>query len=113
MPAETPAVFDPEPLRRLESGSPGISKAVIEVYRRDLRAFMEAAPAILRGGDAEVMRRAAHKLKGSSGSIGARELQACALRLEAACRERGAAPPQDLDALIQAGVRFLELTTPH
>lgn len=105
-----PVIYDPEPLRRLESGSPGISVAVMAVFHRDLRLFLDGAQAILQGGDAETMRRAAHKLKGAAGSIGARELHICAMRLELACRDAGVIPPHDLEAVVQAGRRFLGAT---
>lgn len=106
-------IYDPEPLRRLEAGSPGISVAVMAVFHRDLRLFLDGSQAILRGGEAETMRRAAHKLKGAAGSIGARELHLCAMRLELACREAEVIPPHDLDAVVQAGHRFLDATAPR
>lgn len=103
-------IFDPEPLRRLEAHTPGIRVAVLEVFIRDLRLFLERAPAVFAaGGDSETMRRAAHKLKGSSGSVGARELHRCALRLEEACRNGGVAPPPLVEAVRQAAQRFLAL----
>jgi HPt (histidine-containing phosphotransfer) domain-containing protein len=116
MPAEgggDPVVYDPEPLRRLETSSPGISVAVLAVFHRDLRTFLATASTMLQDGEADTMRRSAHKLKGAAGTIGARELQACAMLLERACRETGLIPPQALEATIAAGDRFLLATTPH
>jgi HPt (histidine-containing phosphotransfer) domain-containing protein len=106
-----PTVWDPELLRRLEAGSPGVTRAILEVYRRDLAGTIEQLPVLQKAGDAEVVRRAVHKLKGSSGSIGARAVQACAQRLEASCRETGVASDHEVEALIQAGRCFLAHTS--
>ncbi len=116
MPAEgggDPVIYDHEPLRRLEVTSPGISVAVMAIFHRDLLKFIEDAHGLLEGGDAEAVRRAVHKLKGAAGSIGARELQECAVRLERICRETGLASRPHLDAVIVAGRRFLDVTAPR
>lgn len=103
----TAPILDPQPLRALEVGSPGISAAVLAVYERDLRAFVAQLPVLVQGGDAELVRRAAHKLKGSSAAIGARQVQGDATALERDCRESGRIAGELVAALLRSAEAFL------
>jgi HPt (histidine-containing phosphotransfer) domain-containing protein len=75
-----------EAIRQLDDGSDGLLSQVIGLY-------LGAAPALLcdlrrgfDGHDNELLKRAAHTLKSSSGNVGAMHLADLCRRIEAAAR---------------------------
>lgn len=56
---------------------------LVESWRRDAQARMEAIEAALQKDDADQLKQVAHSLKGSSGNLGARDVVAVCLELEA------------------------------
>jgi signal transduction histidine kinase/CheY-like chemotaxis protein len=67
-------------------------------FRESQRDFATLFRAACAGPDASAPARAAHTLKGTAGSVGARGVQAAAAALEAACL--AGAPREKLDALL-------------
>jgi len=71
-------------LREIERGDPGMAPAIVKVFLAKLTQDVATITSSLRPLDFGVLNRTAHKIKGSSGSIGALALQAAASDLEAA-----------------------------
>lgn len=80
------AVFDPQPLRRVAEAAPAAVRQLASILLRDLGQARETWPRLLVAGELALLRAASHKLKGSSGSLGAPALAACCAQLEAAAR---------------------------
>ena len=57
------------------------------LYRREAGASLERMKAAAAAGDADALREAAHRLKSSSGALGARRAFECARGIETAARE--------------------------
>jgi len=77
-------VIDFSALREIERSDPGMAPAIVKVFLAKLTQDVAIITTSLRTLDFTVLNRAAHKIKGSSGSIGALALQAAASDLEAA-----------------------------
>jgi len=71
-------------LREIERSDPGMAPAIVKVFLAKLIRDIATITSSLRPLDFGVLNRTAHKIKGSSGSIGALALQAAASDLEAA-----------------------------
>jgi len=71
-------------LREIERSDPGMAPAIVKVFLAKLTQDVATITTSLRTLDFGVLNRTAHKIKGSSGSIGALALQAAASDLEAA-----------------------------
>ncbi len=76
-------IIDFATLREIERSDHGMATAIVKVFRAKLIQDV-ATITSLRSMDFAVLNRTAHKIKGSSGSIGALALQAAASDLEAA-----------------------------
>jgi HPt (histidine-containing phosphotransfer) domain-containing protein len=87
-----------------KSGKPFLA-GLADSFAREARAALERMRACARAGDRERLAREAHRLKGSSGSIGAERLSAECRSLERAARE-GDCP--GLEALIDQALRVLD-----
>jgi HPt (histidine-containing phosphotransfer) domain-containing protein len=68
------SVLDPDVLdnlRDLDTTMPGFLRGVMALFLNDTPARLEEIRAALESADTEVLRRAAHALRGSAGSMGA------------------------------------------
>ena len=77
-------VLDREALMTVVGDDRDLLAAVIETFREDAGALAREITSAFERGDAEAVGRAAHQLKGSSGTLAARELSGLAARLESA-----------------------------
>jgi HPt (histidine-containing phosphotransfer) domain-containing protein len=85
-PAIDPAVL--ATLRQLnEDGQPDVVKEVLGLFLIDAPARLQAIVAAVANGDARGLQRAAHTLKGASGTIGALALQRVCRGLEEMARQ--------------------------
>ncbi|HWS80303.1 MAG TPA: Hpt domain-containing protein [Rubrobacter sp.] len=70
-------------LRRLQGeGDPDIVAELTGMFLKDSRSRLEAVEEALQKGDAPAVERAAHALKGGSGSMGARGMSGLCAQLE-------------------------------
>jgi CheY-like chemotaxis protein/nitrogen-specific signal transduction histidine kinase len=74
------AVFDR--LRALERDAPGVLRELVDLYLGDTPGRVESLAAAAARGDVESLGSLAHGLKGSSGYIGAREVEALCAEIE-------------------------------
>lgn len=104
--AAAAASLDPVPLRRIERISPGTARELAAVVLRDLVAVRIDFPRWLADGDLGRLAGTAHRLRGSTGSVGAMETAGALSRLEHAARdgERGACGAA-IDVVLQAIAR--------
>jgi CheY-like chemotaxis protein/HPt (histidine-containing phosphotransfer) domain-containing protein len=86
--AQTPAssvVFDPEPLRSIDAQSPGTARQLAGILHADLTPAGASFQRLLASGSWDQLGKTAHKLRGTSGSLGAMELyQTCSVLEQAA-----------------------------
>jgi HPt (histidine-containing phosphotransfer) domain-containing protein len=82
----TTQVVDPAVLASLdeawEEGEPDLIVELIDLYLGDAPQWVEAIRTAADSQDATLLRRAAHTLKGSSGSLGIRQVAETCRRLE-------------------------------
>lgn len=71
-----------ESLRALQTDGQDLIGELVDLLLRDAPPLLEAIRAALARGDAEVLRKSAHRLKGSAASLGAVVLAARLLELE-------------------------------
>ena len=96
-------IIDFAVLREIEGSDPGMAPAIVKVFLAKLTQDVASITTSLRTLDFTVLNRAAHKIMGSSGSIGALALQAAASDLEAAALVADAERcPQLVHRLVQA-----------
>ena len=69
-------------LRELQSGSTDLGLELVELFLKELPGRVEAVEKAVRDADPATLLRAAHRLKGSSGTLGARQLAAICAELE-------------------------------
>jgi HPt (histidine-containing phosphotransfer) domain-containing protein len=84
-----------------DEGDPELLLDLIQLFLADGPSKLESIVAGLQSGDLDRMERAAHSLKGSSGNLGARRLQAACERMQVASRSRDLELARDLAALVQ------------
>lgn len=101
-------VFDPVPLRRFDQMSPGTSRDVILALRKDLQLTTERIPGLLAIGDLDALAKVAHKLKGSSGSVGAVELARLCSQLERVAKAGDAAASRSAAEAVPPAIARLE-----
>lgn len=65
-----------------EPGEPNPVLEILEVYRTDGHLMLGRLEEAIREGDDDATRRAAHRLKGSSGNIGASAMSSAMDRIE-------------------------------
>lgn len=87
MSAEQAPPLDAETLAQLRELE--VLDEVAEAYLGDAAPRIAAIGAAIAGGDARALRETAHALKGSSGTVGARQLAALCGEIER-CAQRGA-----------------------
>ncbi|MDQ4503508.1 response regulator [Sinomonas sp. ASV322] len=97
-PAPESAV-DGDRLDMLRSLGSGVLEATVEAFEREVGAGLESLRrASSRGGSSD-LHKAAHKLKGSAGNIGAERAAELCRELEELGRQGGTAAPDQLDEL--------------
>lgn len=80
-PALNPAVI--ASLRRLnEEGQPDVVAEVLALFRRETPSRLDAIRSAAAKGDAALLARAAHTLKGAAATIGAEAMEAACLAVE-------------------------------
>jgi HPt (histidine-containing phosphotransfer) domain-containing protein len=102
-------LLDLETVRELlaveaKSGKPFMAH-LLESFAREARAALERMRACARAGDTERLAREAHRLKGSSGSLGAARLSGECRALERTAREGKC---EALEARIDYALRVLD-----
>ena len=70
-----------------EEGEADLVVELIDLYLGDAPQWVEAMRAAAAGDDVRVLKRAAHTLKGSSGSLGIRQVAETCRMLELSCSE--------------------------
>lgn len=78
-----------------------------EIFAADARGALERMRACARKGDAGTLAREAHRLKGSSGTLGALRLAGECLEIERRARAGGCA---DLEARVDGALTLLDAT---
>lgn len=85
-PDATPPVYDPAALEALREVSPedggAFLRELVEIFLHDTPERMGEIGAALAAGDAPVLTRAAHSIKGSAGNFGAEQLAAISRAIE-------------------------------
>jgi CheY-like chemotaxis protein len=78
--------FDPQVLAGLRKmqrpGQPDITQRIVDLYLKNLPLTVAAVRAACDTGDSRALETAAHKLKGSSGTLGAKRVAELCARLE-------------------------------
>lgn len=78
---------------------------LVESWRRDAQARMEAMEEALRSGDAVQLKQIAHSLKGSSGNLGARDVVAVCLELETLADAQDLSGAETMISRLHAAIR--------
>ncbi len=99
VPSDLPGVEVADGLART-MGNQTLYRKLLQKFAEGQRSFVQQFSALLTEGDRAGAERATHTLKGSSGTLGARTLQAAAASLEAATVKGG--KPEVLMPLLQA-----------
>jgi CheY-like chemotaxis protein/HPt (histidine-containing phosphotransfer) domain-containing protein len=81
-------VFDPTPVRTIDRSSPGAGRQLADILLADLPRAQTSFQQLLADGALGDLGRAAHKLKGAAGSLGAMELYQTCSDLEQAARRQ-------------------------
>lgn len=87
VPAELPATDDQADLLERVGGNQALLQEVIELFLEDGPRLLNAIREGLAAGDAAVVYKTAHTLKGCAGNFGGQDVIALAQRLEARARE--------------------------
>jgi len=82
-----------------EEGEPDLVVELIDLYLGDAPQWVEAMRTAAAADDATILRRAAHTLKGSSGSLGIRQVAEVCRMLELNCSESAARADELLQQL--------------
>ena len=94
-PVAGPAI-DQSALDELTGGDEDLNRDIVTRYLQSLGDDLEALWQALRDGDADALRRQAHRIAGASRTVGAHAVAAQAARLEDAARARRTAPSSEL-----------------
>ena len=90
-----------ELLSLCDDGDPELLLDLIQLYLDDSPAKIQGLQTGVASGDMEIVERAAHALKGSSGNLGARLLQETCEQLQLTARQPNQAEIQQLVARAQ------------
>ena len=82
-----------------EAGEPDLVVELIDLYLGDAPQWVETMRTAAAGADATVLQRAAHTLKGSSGSLGIHQVAEVCRMLELSCGESAAKADELLQQL--------------
>lgn len=109
VPAESPARDDQDDLLARVGGSQALLQEVIELFLEDGPRLLNEIREGLAAGDAAVVYKTAHTLKGSAGNFGGQDVIALAQRLEARAREGDLPTAATVFATLEAEVdRLME-----
>jgi signal transduction histidine kinase/HPt (histidine-containing phosphotransfer) domain-containing protein len=75
-------VVDEDTLLERCGGDPDLAREIIQMYLEEYPKLLSAIRAAIASGDAALLHRTAHTLKGAAGNFGAASVVAAALRLE-------------------------------
>ena len=90
-------------LRQLQKpGKPDAVSRIVARFLEESAARLDILRAAVRDGDARALERAAHALKGITGTVGAHEMHQIALQLERLGREGQASGAEHLVAALDA-----------
>ena len=92
-----------------DSGS-GFMLELLDAYARDARVALERMRACARRGDARRLASEAHRLKGSSGSVGAAALAGACLEMEHSARAGSCA---GMEERVERALKLLDITHGH
>jgi len=81
--------IDEDALLDLVDGDRDFLGSLVETFRTDCAAYLDAIRAAVDAGDAEALRREAHGLKGAAANMQAEAVRAAAHRLEELGRAEG------------------------
>jgi len=87
-----------EILMLLEDEAPDVLLRTCDLFRKGVRDHIAEIEAALAEGRIDLVARAAHSIRGSAGTFGARRLHQMAERLEALCGEDDVSPAPALTA---------------
>jgi signal transduction histidine kinase/CheY-like chemotaxis protein len=109
--AQSPSMIDLTILQDIERADPGMAVSILRIFQAKLRQDVETVRLHFAASEFPQLNRVVHKIKGSSGSIGALALQAVARSLETAALS---ADPQLcgplVDTLERESLTFLAAT---
>lgn len=121
-PATTPpitpdAIFDPRPLAKLERDVPGTSAEILAAMLDNLAQAAVDLPRLMAAHDLVAIGKLAHRIKGSTGSIGATQCADACAALECAARQDPTSCPQATLVATQAidrlSVRLRAINAPR
>jgi two-component system sensor histidine kinase/response regulator len=101
-------VLDREALLEQAGGDPELVLRLIELFAEDRAETLDAIREGLEAADAKRVERAAHRLKGSLGTLAARAAHAAALRLETVGRTGSLADAGEAWVRLQAELARLQ-----
>jgi HPt (histidine-containing phosphotransfer) domain-containing protein len=98
-------LLDAQALARLQEldphGQAGLVRRVLLTYAQSLRRLLDQVRTARAAGDREALGQVAHTLKSSSASVGALDLSALCVELEAQLRQPGHADAVPLAAMLE------------
>ncbi len=80
---ESPEAFDYSGALELVEGDGGLLAELVTLFKEESSGIMEQLAAAVTSGDAEGLRKTAHRLKGASANVGGMQIRASAAALEA------------------------------
>ena len=95
--AELPPRLDREQLEQidqLDAFRPGFRRSLRSMFERNAKQQVDACAEAAAGTELEVLRKAAHALKGTASSVGASRLSALSARIEQRAEDGDAAGAQ-------------------
>jgi signal transduction histidine kinase/DNA-binding response OmpR family regulator len=102
-------VLDKEALMAVVADDRELLGSVIETFRHDATGLTHEIQSAFERGDANALARSAHRLKGSSGTLAARELAGLAARLEVIATEGALEDARALVARLPHSLKRVEV----
>ncbi len=99
---ELSPLIDWDYLAELSGGDREFEQELLLTFVEDAQIHLEAAQAATRDQDFEGIMREAHHLKGSSGNVGAQQIQTLAAQLESEAKQGSLANALELVMQMQA-----------
>ncbi len=94
-------------------GDEDLAKEVLETFLEDVPRQIEALKGALKEGEAPLVRRQAHTLKGAAGNVGAVALQEVAFRMEKASAAEAMDKAASLMSQVAEQFRILQEAINH
>ena len=102
------SIFDPKQALARLGGDRQLLRQLIRIFRTDVRPLMATIKRTAEDGEADGLRRSAHALKGSLGTIGAPRVAETARRLELLAQEGDLAHASQLVDTLAGQLRELD-----